>query len=135
MDDDAISGAMTEVALALAMAFFCLFVLALMSMGMPAAPHVQVGDAVRLQTGEAGGAQPRPIDESEHLVLFHAGRFLDRDGGVVDPAATVGRVVLAVDPALPLDQVLAARSRFTVDVVVSPLDPGWVDHLSGGGVN
>lgn len=124
MDDDAIGGAMTEVALALSMAFFCLLVLALISMGIPAA------ETVRLETEGRGDSAPRLLDETERLILFHAGRFLDRAGGEVDPAAIGGPVVLAVDPALPLDRVLAARSRFATEVTVSPLDPDWLTHLS-----
>lgn len=137
MDDSATTGAMTEIALALAMAFFCILVLALVSMGNPGTSPASVGPVglgPRLATA-AGGSATRAVGGDETLVLFHAGRFLDRAGAPLDPAAAMaGPVVLAIDPALPLDQVLAARAALAgADVTVTPLDPVWIAHLTAGG--
>ena len=142
MDDSATTGAMTEIALALAMAFFCILVLALVSMGNPTAGPAGVGAidvgpiglGPRLATVD-GGSATRAVGGDETLVLFHAGRFLDRTGAPLDPAFMMaGPVVLAIDPALPLDRVLAARAVLAgVDVTVTPLDPAWTAHLTAGG--
>lgn len=143
MDDSAMTGAMTEIALALAMAFFCLLVLTLVSMGNPGGTPegepatgaaVPAGTLPRLGTAERAVAG-RPLAAAETLVLFHGGRFLDRDGGSVTPSSvSQGAVVLAVDPSLPLDAVLDARARFNgPNVTITPLDPAWVEHLSNGG--
>lgn len=129
--------AMTEVALALAMGFFSLMVLTLISMGVDgraAAPNQTAVLAPAASPSEATGArEPRRDDR---IVIFDGGRFLDRDLNPVDPrsvAATAGggRLVLAVDPALPLEQAMAARARIPVDdLVVSTLDAAWLAALS-----
>lgn len=132
MDDRAVSDAMTEIGLALAMAFFCLLVLVLISVGPPDGAPAAGPEAPRLQTAARWEGQGRPVGADERLVLFHGGRFLDRKGGAVDPAAVAGAVVLAVDPGLPLERVLAARAQFAGGVVVTPLDADWLNHLSRG---
>ncbi|WPZ32195.1 hypothetical protein T8K17_13185 [Thalassobaculum sp. OXR-137] len=129
MEDDAIAGGLTEIALALAMAFFCILVLALMSMGAPTTTAQDGVPAVRT----AGGSAAPPAAEAERtVVLFHAGGFRDRQGRTVDPQALSGRVLLAVDPALPLTEVLAAQGRVAGDVLVAALDPAWLDQLPRG---
>lgn len=142
MDDSATSGAMTEIALALAMAFFCILVLALLSMGTPRAgapdelQPLASTDAVSLES-PGRTTKPRPVGPDERLVLLVDGRYVDRNGLPVDPAdlGDDAPVVLAVDPSLPLDQVLAARAAFTGDrVSVTTLDSAWSDHLAKGGM-
>lgn len=131
MDDSSTTGAMTEIALALAMAFFCILVVALVSMGTP---QILRPDAVALDTS-AADAGTRSVAEGERLVMLFQGRFLDTAGIPVDPAA-IDRdapVVLAVDPSLALDRVLTARSAFGGERVrVTTLDPAWIAHFSQG---
>lgn len=135
MDDGPAGHAMTEIALALAMSFFCLLVLALVSMGTPAS---EAGDAERfeaLATAPAG-ARTEPMAAGDRLVVFHGGRFLDAGRRPVDPAtlAGPGRVVLAVDPTLPMVAALDARRRLAAaDLVITPLDPAWLAALGRGG--
>lgn len=132
MDDPAAGGALTEIALALAMAFFCILVLTLVSVGNPA-DGGSLSTAPRLETGGPGAAS-RPVAGDETLVVFHGGRFFDRDGAAVDPAAIPhGPVVLAVDPALPIDSVLAARAAIgRPAVTVTTLDADWLGRLAVG---
>jgi len=127
MDDSVTGGAMTEIALALAMAFFCILVLALVSMGQP--PLVGAGPMI--DTARPGATAQELADE-DRLVIFHAGRFAGPDGAPADPRAPDDRpVVLAIDPALPLERVLAARAAFAgATVRVTVLDAAWVAHLS-----
>lgn len=134
MDDGATTGAMTEIALALAMAFFCILVLALVSMGNPHASDGPALSAERVETA-GPGTPPRPLEDDERLILFHADRYLAPDGSAVDPASLAGeRVVLAVDPNLPLARILAGRSAIPGSQVrITPLDSAWIDHLAAGG--
>lgn len=129
MEDGATSGAMTEIALALAMAFFCILVLTLVSMGNPEA---RTPSELLETAGPAAG--PRPMAAQERLVLFFGGRFVDRSGAALDPATVGdGPVVLAVPPTLPLERVLAARAVFAGEAVsITPLDTAWIDRLSEG---
>ena len=144
MDDGPAGHAMTEIALALAMGFFCLMVLALVSTRTPGgdgpAPGIRTAAVEALATAPTGTAA-EAMRPSDHLVVFHGGRFLGADRRPVDPAIIEapapdgGRLVLAVDPALPMAEVLAARRRFAADeLVVTPLDAAWLAALAGGGL-
>lgn len=139
MDDGPAGHAMTEIALALAMSFFCLLVLALVTMGTPA-PGVPVDGRIEALAAVPAGGVAEPLAPTDRLVVFHGGRFLDADRRPLDPASIgpaildgSGRVVLAVDPGLPLAEVLAARRRLDrPDLVVTPLDPAWLAALGPG---
>ncbi len=68
-------------------------------------------------------------------MVLHAGRFLDAGLRPVDPAGLAGggRMVLAVDPALPMAEILAARRRIAAaDLVLTPLDRDWMAALAAG---
>jgi len=123
---------MTEIALALAMGFFSIMVLTLISMGIDGRAS-QPTQAVQLTPAESadertGATAPRPDDL---IVLYDGRRFLDTSLKPVDPAALSAgnagtRIVLAVDPSLPLAEAMAARSRITArNTVVSTLDDAW----------
>lgn len=130
MDDGPTGHAMTEIALALAMSFFCLLVLALLSMRVPGS-----GEERRTETLAAAGAGAATMAPTDRLVIFHAGRFLDAARQPLDPAAFAGeaRIVLAVDPALPMADVLTARRRIAApDLVITPLDGAWLEALGAG---
>lgn len=139
--DSAQSNAMTEVALALAMGFFALMILALVSMGpalqektaeeSTAFPALQIAPA----DGTAHGAtQPAPGDR---FILFWKGQYFDDKAEPVDPATVTapadGRLILAVDPGQPLTDALTARDGLSHDdVTVTALSPDWVSRLGGG---
>lgn len=131
MDDGPAGHAMTEIALALAMSFFCLLVLTLVSMG----PSVSGPERVEALATAPAQAAAEAMATTDRLVVFHAGRFLDAGRRPLDPAAMSGggRVVLAVDPAQPVAAILAARRRFAgTDLVVTPLDEDWLAALASG---
>ena len=124
---------MTEIALALAMAFFSIMVLTMISMG--------VGDGKSDATAGAMLAPPKadaapaatlsPAAEDTVLVYFD-GRYLDKDLNPVDPKAVhaAGRVILALEPSLPTREAVAARARIDVqDLVVTVLDDRWLKTL------
>lgn len=134
MDDGPAGHAMTEIALALAMSFFCLLVLTLVSLGTPGAGPSPARRIEALAAAPATAAAEE-MASSDRLVVFHGGRFLDGGGRPLDPATVAGasRVVLAVDPGLPMAEVLAARRRVAgADLVVTALDAGWLAALGPG---
>ncbi len=136
MDDGLAGHAMTEIALALAMSFCCLLVLTLESMGTPASESSGADRIEALATAPAG-APSQKLERNDRLVVFHGGRFLDADRQTLDPSALIGdgRVVLAIDPNLPMVEALAVRRRIpATDLVVTPLDPAWLAALGPGAV-
>lgn len=120
-------GAMTEVALALAMAFFSILVLTLVSMGGGETPSYQAIHLV--QTSSDRPASVLPADD-DVIVIFDGERFLDTDLNPLDPASVTAeggrRIVLAIDPSVRLADVMAARSRIAVtNLVIANLDDRW----------
>lgn len=120
-------GAMTEVALALAMAFFSILVLTLVSMGGGETPSYQAIHLV--QTSSDRPASVLPADD-DVIVIFDGERFLDTDLNPIDPASVTAdggrRIVLAIDPSVRLADVMAARSRIAVsNLVIANLDDRW----------
>lgn len=121
---------MTEIALALAMGFFSIMVLTLISMGIDGrAPEAAQAVALAPSASEdprTGATSPRPDDR---IVIFDGHHFLDAAMEPLDPAVLSGvrgRIVLAVDPSLPMAKAMAARSRIKADnLVVSTLDDRW----------
>ena len=138
MQDGSQDNAMTEVALALAMGFFSILVLTMVSMGAGRAPDpvsAAPPPAVISLTPSQAGAAPDDAP-SDTLVVYYAGRFYDADLNPIDPAAVTGegRVVLAFAPDLPLSEVLAAQARIEVpDLVASTLDGRWQAALARRG--
>ena len=134
------SNAMAEVALALAMGFFSIMVLAMVSMGA-----TDVAQAVRLPDGVAMAAQAEaskpkgaPTDQSAavapgDLLIYHDGRYLDATLKPIDVALWTPkgeRPVLAVAPDLPMTEALAARTRLAqINPTVTVLDEAWLARL------
>ena len=120
---------MTEVALALAMGFFSILVLTLVSMGGGPGEATSY-EAIRLvQTSSVRTASVLPTQD-DVIVIFDGERFLDTDLNPIDPASvnTDGerRIVLAVDPSVRLADVMAARALITAsNLVIANLDNRW----------
>lgn len=120
-------GAMTEVALALAMGFFSILVLTLVSMGGGGSPSYQAVHLVQTSSERSAAVMPE-IDDV--IVIFDGERYLDIDLNPLDPASVTAdggrRIVLAIDPSVRLADVMAARSRIAVsNVVIANLDGRW----------
>ena len=122
-------GAMTEVALALAMGFFSILVLTLVSMGGGPGKSPSY-EAIRLvQTAPDGPTSVLPTTD-DVIIIFDGERFLDTDLKPLDPATVAAagerRIVLAVDPSVRLADVMAARARIAVtNLVIANLDRRW----------
>jgi len=124
--------AMTEIALALAMGFFSLMVLTLVSMGngettkpsKTAFKTIDIAEKVQSSTSKAA---PEIRDT---FVVHYNQNFFDRDGAPIDPAsikiAADGRLVLIVEPNLSLHAIMKALAAFRHDnVVVAEMDNAW----------
>lgn len=129
--------AMTEVALALAMAFFALMVLTLMSMGSdPAAAGLSLPAGVTARGESAQPKGPAPVEavSAERLVIFYADSYFDSALRPLDPGAGPAdsgqRTVLALPPELSLSQALVASRRLgRPDPIVTTLDAAWMARL------
>jgi hypothetical protein len=122
-------GAMTEVALALAMGFFSILVLTLVSIGGGAGETPSYEAIHLVQTAPEGPTSVLPTKD-DVIVIFDGARYLDTDLNPVDPAAVPAdgerRIVLAVDPSVRLADVMAARARFAAtNLVIANLDRSW----------
>jgi hypothetical protein len=133
--------AMTEIALALAMAFFSLMVLTLISMGVAARPG-QAMKMISLAPSTVSGPEGQKLPSANKppndlIIIFDGTRFLDTDLRPVNPETVsrsntgpARRVVLAFKPAIPLNEAMAARMRLGIsDLVVSTLDDRWLKAI------
>lgn len=130
--------AMTEVALGLAMAFFAIFVLVLVSLGEPASANdtasqqqqpVNVSD-VNLSNSKA----ERTLEGEEVFVLYHQGAFYDQNLEPIQLEQIQAPMVLGVMPDLPLSQVIEIQSTVGSinnhsTVAVTLLDEAWQQAL------
>ena len=130
--------AMTEIALALAMAFFAIMILTMVSMGAGGQVKMtQVGsETTRLvpsrSTAVKHGTTLTKQIAAERIVIFAHNQFYDGQLQPITPAAVtrIDQPVLAVPPDLTLGQVLAAKRRLPVpDITVTTLDHRWSSIL------
>ena len=123
---------MAEIALALAMGFFSIMVLTLISMG--AAPQSGKAVASAILAPSTADRNATELDAGDTVIVYYDGRFLDTQLKPVDPATVKpsGRLILAIDPGLPLGEAMTARARFADrDLVVSTLNGDWLRALKG----
>ncbi|MBT7306599.1 MAG: hypothetical protein HN842_00190 [Gammaproteobacteria bacterium] len=136
------NNAMSEIALALAMGFFSLMILTMVSMqvksgaaGQEAAKPAWKIAAVMVDPVKEDAAASSVIEpEKEDQFLIYAdGRYYDRDLSVLDPAqwtAHNGRVILGVSPSLSISETLSVRSRIDHQaLVVTTLNQQWMSAL------
>lgn len=120
---------MTEIALAMAMGFFSVMVLTTMSMGVGSGERKTVSTAALAPAATGNShASTVPLKDDDIFIVFDGSRFLGRDLKPVDPARFDGgrRIILALDPALPLAQAMKARQRFNAGrLLVTTLDENW----------
>jgi len=141
MQSQSQENAMTEIALALAMGFFSIMVLTMVSMGVGPAGAKKAIEVLNLAAPARSDATPGALHpgDDDVIVIYDGSRFLNRnleplDVAAIDPAR---RVILALDPDLPVAQAMAVRNRIANPrLIVSGLDKRWRDALAarrGGG--
>ncbi len=134
MADSSYGNAMTEIALALAMAFFSIMVLTMVSMSAaPSDPAKRdVPRNMKLVESKPGKGSDAHPGQKPQLVIFWKGQLLDSNLAPVSPQgfAPKTRVILAMPPELPMAEALAVRARFAGrNTVVSALDARWLARL------
>ncbi len=134
MYDGSQGNAMTEIALALAMGFFSLMVLALVSMGAGRAQEASAVAAILQpaanRTTDRGTIE---VESQDTILIYFNGGFFDTELQGVDPQEIDGtrRVILAFAPDVALAEAMTARSRVRADrLVVSTLDEAWLRALA-----
>jgi hypothetical protein len=142
LGDGTQNNAMAECALALAMAFFSIMVLTMVSMGAGAetdrAGTPPSGERISLRPSAPSDAPvaKRSQDAKFTLFIHYGGSFYDSRLEPLDPAtaATGGPAVLAIDPALSMAEAIAARRRIAhPDLTVTTLDRRWLTALKKAG--
>ena len=145
LETPAQESAMTEIALALAMGFFSIMVLTIISMGSGSAPAgqkiqnialVEPVDRTDQATGSENSRKPRK-PKKQKIIIFDGKRFLDTelrpiDIGTINSSGESKDVVtvLAMPPEISIKAAMAARKRLKVDnLVVSHLNDAWLDAL------
>ncbi len=135
MHDGTQGNAMTEIALAMAMGFFSIMVLTALSMGVAPDPSKTIAAAeVALSDSAKPNSGSIVKSPDDVIAIFAKGRFYDAKLQPVDPArfASDRRVILVVDPDLPMSRVLAARARIgAANLVVSTMDKKWRKAVMG----
>ena len=125
--------AMTEIALALAMAFFSIMVLAMVSMGAGSSDTSQLTTAETLQISPSKPSDnAQPTSEASRIIVFYQGQYLSDQLKPVDPTTvtTDGKIILAIDPILPLADAMQARAGLsTNNITVTALDQRWMRAL------
>ena len=122
------SSAMTEVALALAMAFFTILVLALVSMGVPQAFSSKQTSLTTVDVIPSSGG--RALSKEEVFIIYNGESFFSDQ---LQPLAVLPHgkpLVVGVPGDLPLSEILdlhaiTAGHEFSV----TALDPAWENQL------
>jgi len=133
--------AMTEIALALAMAFFAIMILTMVSMGGQgrSTEHQQAKtspEQMRLLAPEDDqkddGKGDARVLQARDLIIFANGRFLDDELQPLDPARMTAMKdpVLAVPPSLSLGEAMAVKVRLDLaGLTVTTLNQQWLDAI------
>lgn len=134
MSDASFSNAMTEIALALAMAFFSVMVLAMVSMSVPreGAASVEALDSTLDLTPAASENDSAPQSSTApFLIIFYKGRFLAEDFRPLDISRLPeSALVLAIAPDMEMAAAMRIRERIPrPDLTVTTLDDRWITAL------
>ncbi len=129
MDDGSQGNAMTEIALALAMGFFSLLVLAMVSMGAGKfASDSKLTIVLAPSNAQDSSQGATSLDPDSLVVIYHRGRFFDAGLEPLEPGSidSSKRVILAFAPDVAVSEAMEARSRISAaDLLVSTLDDDW----------
>ena len=124
------SNAMTETALGLAMAFFAIMVLAMVSMGIPPDAARPATLALAQQDQGAGKPEQAAAAPDRQLVVHWRGRLLDARLQPLAEDQLQGSVTLAVTPTLTLADAMQLKARLgRSDILIATLDQAWLTRL------
>ena len=118
---------MTEIALAMAMGFFSVMVLTMISMGVGLGQK-RTMDTVILAPPAPQSAAADTVEKGDLLVIYDSERYHNHTLRPLDRAAIghPARVILAVPPDLPMAAAMKARQGLGAkNLVVTILDHRW----------
>jgi hypothetical protein len=134
--------AMTEIALALAMGFFSIMVLTMVSMGAgqvaSASKDIFTPTQIEAEKIEMANVEPDTAKTStaptapSDVIVHYNGAFFDAELNAIDPSAfaPTGNAVLALDPSLSMSDAMAVRARVGVpNLTVTTLTENWITRL------
>lgn len=143
------NNALAEVALALAMGFFSIMVLTMVSMGAGGAGSAVLDQTNALKKGLdisvplAPNSDRKPFDQGaaetvspSSILIHYQGRFYDAHLNELDPEnwQLEEQGVLAIEPNLTMGEALKLRERLKgLDITVTTLDERWLMSLKGMG--
>jgi len=132
MNETGGGNAMTEIALALAMAFFSIMVLTMISMQTSIQPKQPLlGVVLTTAAGENSHAVITP-DSEDRILIYYQGQFFDRELKPTEPTPPKvgGRVILALSPETSVKEALNVRTQVkTPNLIVSTLGERWLKSL------
>ncbi len=133
MHDGSQGNAMTEIALALSMGFFSMLVLTMVSLGAGMGEDDRgIAEMLTLVPSAEDSSRADQVDNDDTIFIYFRGGYFSPDLAPLDPngVASGGRVVLAVDPNLPMTTVMKAAAPFaTGNFVVASLNVKWLETL------
>ena len=132
--------ALVEISLALAMAFFALLVVALVSIATPVQQVEETVERPRAAADEIGlaaelGGAARSDESAPRFLLHHRGRWFDLAGVMVRPArlsADRRRLVVALSPELTLAEAREAQKtvrHLDPTPTLTTLTHAWIERL------
>jgi hypothetical protein len=121
------TNAMTEVALALSMAFFTVLVLALVSMGVPAM-NVKSPQTSTVTLSTPGGI--REIETDEVLLIYFASTLYNDRLEKINQLPTESKMIVAVPGTVSLEELIGLQIQFeNRKFSITTLDEQWQERL------
>lgn len=125
------TNAMTEVALALAMAFFTVLVLALVSMGVPHM-SLKLPGTNTIAVSASGGS--RDVDADEVLVIYFESNFYNDQLKKLSNLPASNKLIVAIPGTVSLQGLMELQTQFADrQVAITALDPAWQARLESFG--
>ena len=121
------TNAMTEVALALSMAFFTVLVLALVSMGVPAM-NVKPPQSNTVTLSAPGDI--REIEADEVLLIYFASTLYNDRLEKINQLPTESKMIVAVPGTVSLEELIGLQIQFeNRKFSITTLDEQWQERL------
>ena len=121
------TNAMTEVALALSMAFFTVLVLALVSMGVPAM-NVKPPQTSTVTLSARGGV--REIERDEGLLIYFASTLYNDRLEKLSQLPIDSKMIVAVPGTVSLEELIGLQIQFkSREFSITTLDTQWQERL------
>ena len=129
---------MAEIALALAMSFFSIMILAMVSMGAEFRQEktllTGMENSIAIMPSRTEPVSPSVNAESgaSYLVVHYQGAFFNKELKPIDVGSMDSRpsVTLAIEPSMSVVDALKVRAQIPVaDLIVTTLDKRWIQRL------